>query len=559
MALLLSLLPGALLAQDNGPVSAAQSDPAWQASYWNNLTLSGDPVLQRQDAEINFDWGVGSPDAAVPANRFSARWTRYILFDQAEYEFRISSDDGIRLYIDDQLLISKWFDHGLRTWTIRKALSAGHHLLRVEYYDNLGAAAAKVSWQKAAGPGAPSPDTVNWRGEYYNNRDLSGTPALVRDDATLNFNWYYDSPAPGQVSRDNFSVRWTRSLRFDPGNYRFRVTVDDGVRLFVNNAKIIEQWKDQPATTYEAIIYLPGGPIPLRVEYYEGGGESLINVTWERVSGNVNPTPTWTPIPSAGPTATPTPIAWSPGTISNPGQPFTPSQGDPAWNGEYFNNPDLAAPVTFTRGDGSIDFDWGNGSPGNGLNSDNFSVRWTRTIRFPQGRYRFRTETDDGVRLYIDGSLVIDQWREQGRTAYTAERDLSEGNHTIRMEYFERSGSAFAKLELFTVVTNRVGNIITCVPPQPKNYAWIWIYRLDGNNQWVKIGKGIGSINATGYLKIDGLPVDVGRFGEKGEPYRIEQVVNNKVVQSVGNYQAGEPIWLLRPEADNYTPWGCPR
>lgn len=55
-------------------------------------------------------------------------------------------------------------------------------------------------------------------------------------------------------------MRWTRSLRFDPGNYRFRVKVDDGVRVFVNNAKIIDQWKDQAAATYEAVIYLPGGP-----------------------------------------------------------------------------------------------------------------------------------------------------------------------------------------------------------------------------------------------------------------------------------------------------------
>jgi hypothetical protein len=102
-----------------------------------------------------------------------------------------------------------------------------------------------------------------------------------------------------------------------------------------------------------------------------------------------------------------------------------------------------------------------------------------------------------------------------------------------------------------------VGNLITCVPPQPKNYAWIKIYRLDGNNKWYSIGKGIGSVSASGFLKIDGLPVDANRFGGSGEPYKIEQWVGGKVVQSVGDFYAGQPEFRLRTFADNYTPWQC--
>jgi hypothetical protein len=47
-----------------GPVQPQHSDPTWQAQYWNNQDLSGSPALTRQDANINFDWGTGSPDAA---------------------------------------------------------------------------------------------------------------------------------------------------------------------------------------------------------------------------------------------------------------------------------------------------------------------------------------------------------------------------------------------------------------------------------------------------------------------------------------------------------------
>ncbi len=559
VALLLGLLPAALQAQNDGPVNAAQSDPAWRAQYWNNRSLTGDPVLERDDAEINFDWGTGTPDPAIPVNRFSARWTRYVLFEAADYEFRVTSDDGIRVYIDDQLLISKWYDHGVRTWVVRKALTAGHHLLRVEYYEGVGAAVAKFTWQKAGGaPSAPPSEFVNWRAEYFNNRDLSGSPVTVRDDANLNFDWGAGSPIPGTVNQDNFSARWTRTLVFEPGNYRFRVTVDDGVRVFVNNARIIDEWRTQATRTYESEIYLPGGPIPLRVEYFEFDSSATIRVSWERV-GAVGATATWTPVPGSAPTATPTPITWSPGPINNPTDPFSPGSGsDPAWTGQYYNNQELSGTAVFTRADGDINFDFGNDSPGSGVGVDGFSVRWSRTLVFPAGRYRFTTETDDGVRLYINNSLVIDQWREQTRASYSVDRDLN-GSMAIRMEFFEKSGSAFAKLSIGNVRTQRVGNLITCVPPQPKNYAWIWIYRLDGNNQWYRISRGIGSINASGYLKIDGLPVDVGRFGDKGEPYRIEQVIDSKVVRSVGNYQAGEPTFLLLPERDNSTPWGCGR
>jgi hypothetical protein len=107
--------------------------------------------------------------------------------------------------------------------------------------------------------------------------------------------------------------------------------------------------------------------------------------------------------------------------------------------------------------------------------------------------------------------------------------------------------------------TPPVGNLITCVPPNPSNYAWIWIYRLEDKNQWQRISKGIPSLNSTGYLKISGLPIDVSRFGRRGEPYRIEQVINNIVTKSVGNFQSGELEFRIFPYRDNFTSWQCPR
>lgn len=501
------------------PARAADSDPTWRARYWNNRDLSGDPVLERDENEINYDWRSDSPDNAVNDDGFSARWTRYFYLEQGRYRFEASSDDGVRVYVDGQRIINGWGNHGVQSFSATLDLNTGHHLVQVDYYENTGAAVIRFNWNRVSGGGEPT--IQNWRGEYFNNPDLSGSPALVRDDSNIDFNWGNGSPAAG-VNADNFSARWQRSQDFSAGNYRFEVTVDDGARLWVNNQLVIDQWRTQNSTTYRGDIYLPGGAIPIRLEYFERSGGARVRLSWTRTDQPQEP------------------------EITN-------------WRGEYFNNRDLNGNPALVRNDSEINFDWGTGSPDGSINPDNFSVRWTRRPSFENGRYLFTTQSDDGVRLFIDDRLVIDQWRELNGDKFTYEVNLGKGSHKLRLEYFEKGGRALAKLSWKRLgdVQAPVGNLITCVPPQPKNYAWIKIYRLDGNNKWYSIGRGIGSIQASGFLKIDGLPVDSNRFGGAGEPYKIEQWINGKVAQSTGDFYAGQPEFRLRTFADNYTPWQC--
>ncbi len=515
LGMLLALgLAGPALAE--GAVTPAHADPVWQASYWNNRNLAGEPVLQRSEASLDHNWGSGSPDAVVHADGFSARWTRYIDVPAGLYRFTAISDDGIRVFVDGQPIIDEWYTHPARTFTADIFLTGGHHLVQVEYFEDWGEAVVRMWWTPV------SEQAIDrWHGEYFNNRHLAGAPALVREDAHIDFNWGTGSPGEG-ILADNFSVRWTRTVDFAAGTYRFRMRVDDGGRLWVNHHLLIDAWWDQGATTYTAEIYLAGGPVPVRMEYYEHTGAAVAQ------------------------------LAWSPAT-----QPVMEK-----WHGEYFNNPDLAGEPVFVRDDAQIDFDWGWGAPAPDVNPDHFSVRWSRSLHFERGRYRFITETDDGVRLYIDGKLVIDQWRPMPRTRHTYELRLREGVHTIRMEYFEATQNAVARLwwEPVTRPERRwVVNIITCVPPQPDHYAWVKVYRLEADGSWVDMApRGIGTVNPSGYLKIDGLPVDYYRYGAAGHPYRVEQWVDGRLVHSTGYFQQGEPEFRVRPYADNYTPWPCP-
>jgi len=231
------LLAGAVHAQGPGP---EHSDPHLRASYWNNMTLSRTPVLEETVEHLGGDWGYGSPHPSVNTDHFSVRWSRYVDLAEATYRIAVTSDDGVRVYVDHRLIIDQWNDHPARTFTSDLALKAGHHHVVVEYYENAGIAkVAPAWWQLPAG-------TAKWQGNYYANRTLSGSPVRIRVDDEIDFDWGYGSPAP-HIPSDGFSVRWTPTVRLESGLYRFTTTTDDGVRLWVNNHLLIDKWHDQAA------------------------------------------------------------------------------------------------------------------------------------------------------------------------------------------------------------------------------------------------------------------------------------------------------------------------
>lgn len=133
------------------------------------------------------------------------------------------------------------------------------------------------------------------------------------------------------------------------------------------------------------------------------------------------------------------PGQYCPNPNPNP-QPTPPANQN--WNGTYFNNKYMDGGVVYTRQDAAINFDWGGGGPGGGVPDDRFSVSWERTGYFTTGTYRFYATVDDGVRVYVDGHLIIDAWREQPATSYYGDIYLGEGNHSVRVEYYEEGGAA---------------------------------------------------------------------------------------------------------------------
>jgi glucose/arabinose dehydrogenase len=116
-------------------------------------------------------------------------------------------------------------------------------------------------------------------------------------------------------------------------------------------------------------------------------------------------------------------------------------------SGAYYDNADFTG-ASVTRVDPTIDFNWAAGAPATGIGVDTFSVRWTGQVEPPvSGTYTFYTQSDDGVRLWVNGQQIVNNWTDHASTENSGSIALTAGlRYDIRMEFYENGGSALARL-----------------------------------------------------------------------------------------------------------------
>lgn len=278
------------------------------------------------------------------------------------------------------------------------------------------------------------------RGTYYNGTDLSGTPLLTRVDSAINFVLTYSSipmrlsPAPGIVPEDKFSVRWTGQVEAQYSEtYTFYTQADDGIRLWVNGDKLIDNWADQGVTEKSGSITLVAGQrYDIKIEYYEKAGEATAKLLW------------------SGPS---TPKSLVPRT-----QLYVPARAISTGTGllgTYYNDLNLAGTPVISRIDSTINFNFSSAnqppvvSPAPGIVfEDYYSVRWTGQVEALYNEtYTFYALADDGVRLWVNGSLLVDNWQSAPAVEKSGNIALVAGKkYDIVLEYVEKTGSAVTKL-----------------------------------------------------------------------------------------------------------------
>ncbi len=267
------------------PTPGVQAPPTeyWQTTFYNNTSLSEPPALEAAAGDINFDWRTSSPNPAVSATNYSARFRRMIDFGAGYYRFLAEADDGVRVYIDNNLLIDGWLSASGRTFAVGRYLT-GAHIVSVEYYQLFGISRIRF-WSEYLG------NSPEWRASYYGGVDLLGVPVFEQPEASapsrpIDYDWGASSPAPGQLSGDFWSGRWIGKFRFETGNYVFNSISDDGVRVYLNDTLVIDEWKDGQRTSNVRFVGVGADNHTVRVEFYERTGNAKLQVWWYREEGS---------------------------------------------------------------------------------------------------------------------------------------------------------------------------------------------------------------------------------------------------------------------------------
>jgi uncharacterized protein YraI len=260
------------------PVVATPTPTAqgWRTTMYANSQLSGSPAAVADYQNIDFDWGYGGPSAAVPVDNFSMRFERTIDFASGYYRFTAEADDGVRFWLDNQLIMDEWHGTTGQTYVVGRVLS-GRHNLRVEYFEASGLARVRFHYEV-------STESPVWDAAYYRGTTLSGDPVLLqqepRSQYPLDMDWGYSSPDPVGLGTDFWSARWTGQFVFEEGTYIFRVLTDDGVRVYLDGLRVIDQWTDGYKEASNRFIGVGVGTHTVTVEFYERTGLALVQLWW---------------------------------------------------------------------------------------------------------------------------------------------------------------------------------------------------------------------------------------------------------------------------------------
>jgi PKD repeat protein len=129
------------------PVGCAASE--WSVDWFDGTALAGPVAGSQCVSSIDLNFGSGGPAAAasVGVNTFSGRFTKTVNLTAGTYRFTTTSDDGVRVLVDNNPVIDHWVNQSSRTWTGQVTLGAGNHTIVVEYYENTGSARIQADYE----------------------------------------------------------------------------------------------------------------------------------------------------------------------------------------------------------------------------------------------------------------------------------------------------------------------------------------------------------------------------------------------------------------------------
>lgn len=396
------------------------------AQYFNNRFLADPVAFSRTEPQVNFSYAVNAPTGTtgVGADEFSIRWEGTITPTVTDtYKFYTRSDDGMRLWVNGQAMTNDWRNQsvpaepGVSSTPI--ALAAGNsYSVVLEYYEVNGASAGKLSWSRA---GAPIPVLVP-------QNVLSPSVAVPIPPTSVTVT------NMGSLSVD---LSWTDNSN-NEARFKIEASTNEG-------------------STYSSIADAPANTTVFTLTSLSPSANYLFRVRASSAAGDSSPS---TPV-----AASTLPLSATPGLL-----------------GSWYNSENLSGPVVAYRVDPSLAFNWPSGSPGiAGVRAEWSSSRWEGMINAPTtGSYTLYTDSDDGVRVWVNGSKIIDSWIGQalGSEDTSTPVTLTAGTPVpIRIEYSQYTLGAGIFLSwagpgiLKTIVPTAALSTRVSPPPAPSNFA----------------------------------------------------------------------------------------
>jgi len=260
----------------------------------------------------------------------------------------------------------------------------------------------------ASSPPPPPPPAGNMHVEYFRDTGLGDRCYEGYENSTYVSKDWGDGAPNSNCPVDHFGARFTETLSFPGGQYRFHCQHDDACRIYIDGDKKLDELSSGGHDWYGNVS---AGNHEVKVEYYDNTGGAHIDAWWQG--------PGYLPSDQDCSTA---PTQWC------------------AW---YWLNRTLSGTPAVIQLEGDpINHAWNGSSPFPAFPSTNFSARFTRQAAFDCGTYRFHVFADDGVRLYIDDVLQpqFDQWHDPSAAHYYGDIVLTSGTHNLRVEYYQAAG-----------------------------------------------------------------------------------------------------------------------
>jgi hypothetical protein len=432
-----------------------------------DLTL---PVVARVDATVDFDWATGSPHAALGGDGWSARWTGQLLPPVSGlYTFFTRSDDGVRLWVNGQQVVNNWTLHAVTENSGAVQLQAGVPVdVRLEFFESGGQAVCKLWW---SGPGISKqavPAAVLRSAMSASPLGGVAAPVVVTvADGVRQVSAVGNGL--GAVGAGDQGGFWNQPRS---GDFQLALRVRSVAGGSTPAVAVMLREGLGAGDRFAALQLAGDGSLSVRSRSAFGGA-----VVASPVPGVLVPPTAWLLVERRGDRLA---LATSPddvtytaaGAIELAGLPQLAYVG--AWvhggsgsapgvaqfgdlelaalpgrglTGEYFSGVGLNV-LKFSRVDAGLDFNWGLGSADPRLAVDLFSVRWMGRVKTDvAGLYGFHVQSDDGVRLWVNGQLLVNNWSDHPLTENTGTLSLPAGVWVnLRLEYYERAGSAVLRL-----------------------------------------------------------------------------------------------------------------